>query len=67
MNATIGSGSANLSVTSMTGDVTLLARPEPPASGDAARGQAGAPELASDQGQAAEPTAATTKGRGDAR
>jgi hypothetical protein len=51
----------------MTGDVTLLARPEPPASGDAARGQAGAPELAPDQGQAAEPTAATTKGRGDAR
>jgi DUF4097 and DUF4098 domain-containing protein YvlB len=73
MNATIGSGSANLSVTSMTGDVTLLARPEPAASGDAARGQARAPEQACDdeqtpdQGQAAEPAAATTKGRGDAR
>jgi Putative adhesin len=29
INATLGSGSANLSVTSVTGDVTLLARAEP--------------------------------------
>jgi len=36
MSATIGSGSANLSVTSMTGDVTLLARPgDAPAADDA--------------------------------
>jgi Putative adhesin len=30
MSATIGSGSANLTVSSMTGDVTLLTRAEPP-------------------------------------
>jgi Toastrack DUF4097 len=30
LSATIGSGSADLTVTSMTGDVTLLARTEPP-------------------------------------
>ena len=34
MSATIGSGSANLTVSSMTGDVTLLARVEPPAPGE---------------------------------
>jgi DUF4097 and DUF4098 domain-containing protein YvlB len=42
LSATIGSGSANLSVTSMTGDVTLLARPgNAPAAGDAAESAAG--------------------------
>ena len=34
MSATIGSGSADLTVSSMTGDVTLLARVEPPAPGE---------------------------------
>jgi hypothetical protein len=62
VSATIGSGSASLSVTSMTGDVTLLARPGSPAGEQA-------PEQAEDrdQKQAAEPAASTTKGRGDAR
>ena len=55
MSATIGSGSANLSVTSMTGDVTLLVRPESPGPGEPA-----APEQSRDD----EPTASTTKGRG---
>jgi hypothetical protein len=66
MNATIGSGSANLSVTSMTGDVTLLARPEPAASAEPAPGQADVPEQTSDQ-QAGESAASTTKVRGDVR
>jgi hypothetical protein len=68
MSATIGSGSANLSVTSMTGDVTLLARPEP-AAGQPAPGQARPPEQAADPDResAAEPAAAGTEGRGDAR
>jgi Putative adhesin len=39
MNATIGSGSASLSVSSMTGDVTLLARADQP--GDGQGGQPG--------------------------
>jgi hypothetical protein len=39
ISATIGSGSANLSVTSVTGNVTLLTRPEPQAPGQTA-GQA---------------------------
>jgi hypothetical protein len=34
---TLGSGSASLSVTSMSGDVTLLARPEPGATGPSAQ------------------------------
>jgi hypothetical protein len=69
MSATIGSGSANLSVTSMTGDVTLLARPEPAAADQSAPGQARAPEQAADPDResAAEQTAATTEGRSDAR
>jgi DUF4097 and DUF4098 domain-containing protein YvlB len=33
LSATIGSGSADLTLSSMTGDVTLLARAEPPAPG----------------------------------
>jgi len=61
MSATIGSGSANLSVTSMTGDVTLLARPEPGAYVEPG------PEQTPDQGEATEPAPATTKGRGEAR
>jgi hypothetical protein len=69
MSATIGSGSANLSVTSMTGDVTLLARPEPAAADQPAPGQARSPEQAADPDHesAAEPAAATTEGLGDAR
>jgi hypothetical protein len=69
MSATIGSGSANLSVTSMTGDVTLLARPEPAAADQSAPGQPRAPEQAADPDResAAEQTAATTEGRSDAR
>ena len=46
LSATIGSGSANLTVSSMTGDVTLLARAEPPAPG-----QPPAPEAAAPTGQ----------------
>ena len=41
LSATIGSGSANLTVTSMTGDVTLLSRAEPPAPEPAAPTAAG--------------------------
>jgi hypothetical protein len=67
MSATIGSGSANLSVTSMTGDVTLLARPEP--ADQPAPGQARSPEQAADPDHesAAEPAAATSEGLGDTR
>jgi hypothetical protein len=56
MTATIGSGSANVSLTSMTGDVTLLARADAPAPG-----RAGAP--------AADPEAADSAaaGQGDQR
>jgi hypothetical protein len=61
MNATIGSGSANLSVTSMTGDVTLLARVEPPAPGPPPASPPAGPEPA-----AAEP-AAPDPGQGDPR
>src|ERR1700729_3543493 len=44
LNATIGSGSSSLSVTSMTGDVTLLARPgNAPAAEDAAASGQGDP------------------------
>jgi hypothetical protein len=68
MSAAIGSGSANLSVTSMTGDVTLLARPEPPAPRGPAPRQARVPEPAPDHEQdATEPTASTANGRGDVR
>jgi hypothetical protein len=42
MTATIGSGSANVSLASMTGDVTLLARADPPASGPEAADPAAA-------------------------
>ena len=49
MSATIGSGSANLSVTSMTGDVTLLARPV----SEPAPEPAPAADLASDPAPAA--------------
>lgn len=63
MSATLGSGSANLSLTSMTGDVTLLTRSGPPAPG-----QADVPEQASDQDQdTAEPAASATHGHGDTR
>ena len=51
LSATIGSGSADLTVTSMTGDVTLLARAEPPAPGQ----------------PAPEPAAPTATGEGDAQ
>ena len=50
MSATIGSGSANLSVTSMTGDVTLLARPV----SEPAPEPAPAADLASDPAPAAD-------------
>jgi len=53
MSATIGSGSANLSVTSMTGDVTLLARPGSPDAGQPGAPQARVPE----RGAPAEPAA----------
>lgn len=43
MSATIGSGSANLTVSSMTGDVTLLARAEPPAPGEKPAAEPAAP------------------------
>jgi hypothetical protein len=46
LSATIGSGSANLTVSSVTGDVTLLARAEPPAPG-----QPPTPETAAPTGQ----------------
>jgi DUF4097 and DUF4098 domain-containing protein YvlB len=67
VSATLGSGSANLSVTSMTGDVTLLARPQTDAPGDPAPGPAAGREHGSDHKQAAEPAGSTTKGRGDTR
>jgi hypothetical protein len=67
MSATLGSGSASLSVTSMTGDVTLLARPQADAPGDPAPGPAEGREHTSDHKQAAEAAASTTKGRGDTR
>jgi len=50
MSATIGSGAANLSMTSMTGDVTLLARP------DAESAAAAEPTAAPDPTGAPEPT-----------
>lgn len=52
LSATIGSGSADLTMSSMTGDVTLLARAEPPAPG---------------QPPAPEPAAPTATGEGDAK
>ena len=51
LSATIGSGSADLTMSSMTGDVTLLARAEPPAPGQ----------------PAPEPAAPTATGEGDAQ
>jgi hypothetical protein len=50
MTATIGSGSANVSLTSMTGDVTLLARPDAPAAGPEAADSATADSAAAGQG-----------------
>jgi Putative adhesin len=65
MSATIGSGSADLTVSSMTGDVTLLARVQPPAPGEkpAASGSA-APPAAGGEPAASEP-AAPAAGQGD--
>jgi DUF4097 and DUF4098 domain-containing protein YvlB len=65
LSATIGSGSANLSVTSMTGDVTLLARPgdAPPPEDPAADAPVDAPADA--PGDAAGDAATT--GQGDSR
>jgi DUF4097 and DUF4098 domain-containing protein YvlB len=59
MSATIGSGSADLTVSSMTGDVTLLARVEPPAPGQ----KPAAPQEPGEE-PAAEPSAPPT-GQGD--
>jgi hypothetical protein len=67
VSATIGSGSANLSMTSMTGDVTLLARPQTPAPDEPDPVHAADRAQASDHKQAAEPAASTTKGRGETR
>ena len=50
LSATIGSGSANLSVTSMTGDVTLLARPGSAAAPGNAAGEAAGDAAATGQG-----------------
>jgi Putative adhesin len=61
MSATIGSGSANLTVSSMTGDVTLLSRVEPPAPGPPPASPPADPEPT-----AAEP-AAPDPGQGDPR
>jgi DUF4097 and DUF4098 domain-containing protein YvlB len=62
MSATIGSGAAHLSVASMTGDVTLLARPD-----SAAPGQPGPGQPPASEQTAAQPAASTTPGQGDAR
>ncbi len=63
MSATIGSGSANLTVSSMTGDVTLLARVEPPTPAEPqAAAEPAAPPAA--ESAAAEP-AAPAAGPGD--
>ena len=60
MSATIGSGSGNLSVTSMTGDVTLLAR-----AGSGSAGSAAPPDDAAPPDEAAPESAAA--GEGDPR
>jgi Putative adhesin len=62
LSATLGSGSAGLSVTSMTGDVSLLAREQSAAPQD--REQSAAPQ---DRDESAAPQDAATAGPGEAR
>jgi Putative adhesin len=65
MSATIGSGSADLTVSSMTGDVTLLARVEPPSPGEKpAPAEPAAPPAPGEEPAASEP-AAPAAGPGD--
>jgi hypothetical protein len=67
LSATLGTGSASLSVTSMTGDVTLLARAASPAPQD---GASGAPQEAAPAPQdaaTAAPGDAAAAGPGEAR
>jgi Putative adhesin len=63
LSATLGSGAAGLSLTSMTGDVTLLSRPGPAASGPADVREQAAGEAADPAGSAA----STAQGQGDTR
>jgi DUF4097 and DUF4098 domain-containing protein YvlB len=66
LTATIGSGSAHVSLVSMTGDVTLLARDDAPPSGSASGSPSGSAS-GSATGEGQEPAGSAAAGQGDQR